>query len=52
MGSQFSAYGSVMAEWVPVDVIAAAFSDSYSPFFRVHCFFFGGVAGFELTCQH
>ena len=51
MGSQFSASGSVMAERVPVDIVAA-FSDSSSPFFHVHCFLFGGVAGFDITCQH
>ena len=38
------------AERVPVDVVAA-FSDSSSPFFHVHRFFFGDAAGFELTCQ-
>ena len=36
---------------VPVDVVAAAFSDLSSPFFHVHRFFFGGTARFELTCQ-
>ena len=39
------------AERVPVDVVAAAFSNSSSPFFHVHCFFFGDAAGFELNCQ-
>ena len=34
-----------VAKWVLVDVVAA-FSDSFSPFFHVHCFFFGGTAGF------
>ena len=49
----FTVFGlrySVTAERVPVDVVAT-FSDSYSPFFRVHRFF-GGAAGFDLTCQH
>ena len=40
------------AERVPIDVVAA-FSNSSSPFFRVHRFFFGGAAGLDLTChQH
>ena len=51
MGSQFSASGqSVTAERVPVDIVAA-FSDS-CPFFHVHCFLFGGIARFDITCQH
>ena len=51
MGSQFSASGSVTAEWVSVDIVVA-FSDSSSPFFRVHRFLFGGASRFDLTCQH
>ena len=38
-----------VAERVPIDVVAA-FSNSSSPFFRVHCFF-SGTAGLDLTCQ-
>ena len=38
------------AEQVPVDVVAA-FSNSSSPLFHVHRFFFRDAAGFELNCQ-